>query len=137
MYSAQDPNIQMLESAVAQLGELADRMVFLGGCAIGLLITDTAAPPIRETDDVDVITEIASLDEYYRLAEQLREKKFQEDQSPGAPICRWVSGGLILDVMPTSEEILGFSNEWYVPAMADARKITLPSGKKITMVTAP
>ena len=30
--------------AVEQLGELVDEMVFLGGCATGLLITDPAAP---------------------------------------------------------------------------------------------
>jgi len=32
-------------------------MVFLGGCATGLLITDTAAPPIRVTRDVDAIVQ--------------------------------------------------------------------------------
>ena len=46
--------------AVERLGPVADEMVFLGGCATGLLITDPAAPSVRVTMDVDVITEVAS-----------------------------------------------------------------------------
>jgi hypothetical protein len=74
MVRAQNPNIQILESAVERLEELANEMVFLGGCATGLLITDPAARPIRATQDVDVITEVGTLAEYHRLSERLREK---------------------------------------------------------------
>ena len=59
MHRKQNPNVEILERAVHQLGPLVDEMVFLGGCATGLLLTDVAAPPIRVTQDVDVITEVA------------------------------------------------------------------------------
>ena len=93
------------------LGPLYDEMVFLGGCATGLLITDAAAPPIRATRDVDVIVEVASLVEYYRISESLRDRGFFEDQSEQAPICRWAGHGVLLDVMPTDPGILGFGSE--------------------------
>ena len=32
-----------------------DGVVFVGGAAAGLLITDLAAPTIRRTDDVDIV----------------------------------------------------------------------------------
>lgn len=137
MARIQNPNIEILELAVARLGELTDEMVFLGGCATGLLITDKAAPPIRATQDVDAIVQVVSRAEYYQLAEKLRERGFQEDTSEDAPICRWVAEGVILDVMPTETEILGFSNEWYRPAVAHAEVVTLPSGRQIRMVSAP
>jgi predicted nucleotidyltransferase len=133
----QNPNIEILELAVARLDALADEMVFLGGCATGLLITDKAAPPIRVTQDVDAIVQVVSRAEYYQLAERLRERGFQEDTSEDAPICRWVAEGVILDVMPTATEILGFGNEWYRSAMEDALAVTLPSGREIRMVSAP
>jgi predicted nucleotidyltransferase len=136
MIRAKNPNIQILELAIDRLGELANEMVFLGGCATGLLITDPAAPPIRATQDVDVITEVGTLAEYHRLSERLRQKGFAEDQSPDAPICRWVAAGVVLDIMPTNEQILGFGNEWYRPALAAATKLRLPSGRTIKMVTA-
>ena len=137
MRRERNPNLQILEMAVAYLGPLADDMVFLGGCATGLLLTDVAAPPIRVTQDVDVITEVASLGDYQRLSGRLRKRGFKEDQSPDAPICRWVAADVVLDVMPTRPEILGFGNEWYQPALDAAVVVTLPSGKSIRMVTAP
>jgi hypothetical protein len=73
MIRAQNPNLKILEFAVERLGELTNEMVFLGGCATGLLMTDVAAPPIRATQDVDVITEVATLAEYHRLSERLHE----------------------------------------------------------------
>lgn len=137
MHRERNPNLQILEMAVEYLGPLADDMVFVGGCATGLLLTDVAAPPIRVTQDVDVITEVASLGDYHRLSGQLRKRGFKEDQSPDAPICRWVAAGVVLDVMPTRPEILGFGNAWYQPALVAATSVELPSGKRIRMVTAP
>ncbi|MCB2182592.1 MAG: hypothetical protein KQH63_11230 [Desulfobulbaceae bacterium] len=90
-----NPNLEILEIAVLQLDDLAERLVFLGGCATGLLLTDPAAPPIRVTQDVDVITEVATRAAYYRLSEILRSKGFTEDSSEDAPVCRWKSESVI------------------------------------------
>lgn len=73
MRREQNPNLDILETVVQLLGPLVDEVVFLGGCATGLLLTDVAAPPIRATQDVDVITEVTTLQAYHRLAERLRE----------------------------------------------------------------
>jgi len=132
-----DPNIAMLELAARGLGPLIDEVVFLGGCATGLLITDAAAPPTRETKDVDVIAEIATRHDYHILSGKLRDRGFHEDQSEDAPICRWVYQSVIVDVMPTDRSILGFSNRWYSGAMRTAERIRLPDGIEICMVTAP
>lgn len=137
MARAANPNIELTEIAVARLGALADEMVFLGGCATGLLITDPLAPPIRATGDVDVICEVGSLLDYQRLSKRLRAQGLREDRSPDAPVCRWQAQGMVLDVMSTSPEILGFGNPWYRPAFAAAGRIALPSGRMIRMVTAP
>ena len=137
MDRAQNPNLQILMLAVDQLNELAKDMVFLGGCATGLLITDRAAPPIRVTRDVDAIVQVYSRSDYYQLSEKLRNHGFKEDISDDAPICRWVTDNIILDVMPIDTEILGFSNQWYAPAATNAKLIQLPSSKQIRMVSAP
>lgn len=102
-----------------------------------MLITDPAAPPIRETRDVDAIVQVGSLVEYRRLSERLRQCGFREDASEGAPVCRWIADGVILDVMPTDDAVLGFGNRWYVPAMEHATLMQLPSGGAIRMVSAP
>jgi len=137
MASVQNPNLKILMLAVEQLGDLADEMVFVGGCATGLLINDPAAPPIRVTRDVDAIVQVVSRAEYYQLSERLREQGFAEDTSDGAPLCRWVAGKVILDVMPIDTQILGFGNKWYASAADNAAAISIPSGKQIRMVSAP
>ena len=40
MANRRNPNLDILESTVDQLGQLADELVFVGGCATGLLLTD-------------------------------------------------------------------------------------------------
>jgi len=96
MARERNPNLRILELAVERLARLADDLVFLGGCATGLLVTDPGAPPVRATRDVGVITELGSLVEYYRLSKKLRARGFREDRGPGAPICRWVAAGVVL-----------------------------------------
>ncbi len=103
MTRLQNPNLEILMTAVDQLGALADEMVFVGGCATGLLITDKAAPPIRVTCDVDAIVQVVSHADYYQLSGKLRTQGFKEDSSDNAPICRWITDNIILDVMPTDE----------------------------------
>ena len=83
MKRIQNPNLELLMLTVDRLGALADEMVFLGGCATGLLITDAAAPPIRGTVDVDAIVQVVSHAEYYQLSEKLRAHGFNEDMSDG------------------------------------------------------
>lgn len=137
MVRTQNPNIEILVRAVGRLGTLADEMVFLGGCATGLLISDPAAPPIRETRDVDAIVQVGSLADYHQLSGRLRRHGFREDTGEDAPICRWLADGVVLDVMPTDRTILGFGNPWYARAMANAVVMRLPTGVSIRMVSAP
>jgi hypothetical protein len=107
------------------LQPLLGEIVFLGGCTTGLFLSDPAAAGLRPTDDVDTITAVASYGEYARLSERLRELGLAEDTTEGAPLCRWRTGTLIIDVRPTSEAVLGFTNRWYIPALASAQPIEL------------
>jgi len=132
-----DPNREMLEAVVERLGPLADEMVFVGGCATGLLITDPGAPEVRPTRDVDAIVEIASRVEFHRLQGSLRDRGFVEDDSPDAPISRWRHEKYVLDVMPTDERVLGFGNAWYRAAWQCAATLELPGGRVIRHIPAP
>jgi len=112
-------------------------VVFLGGCAAGLLITDEAAAPVRATRDVDLIVEILSLTDYHHLEASLRQLGFQPVSGEEALICRWEVDGIITDIMPTREEILGFSNQWYNDAIRNARRIRLSNDLVIRAVNGP
>lgn len=50
-----NPNLQLLTDAAKLLRPILGELVFLGGCATALLITDKAAADVRPTFDVDAI----------------------------------------------------------------------------------
>jgi hypothetical protein len=132
-----NPNAHILEQIDAALGSLATKVVYVGGCAAGLLVTDAAASPIRPTVDVDVLVEVATLSAYHSVQKTLRTAGFAEDQDENAPICRWRYGALILDVMPTDASILGFGNRWYSIAFKNSSDVDLGNGRSIRLITAP
>ncbi|MFN9046471.1 MAG: hypothetical protein ACK5Y7_20655 [Betaproteobacteria bacterium] len=133
-----DPNVQMLDVVAQRLGdELCGRLVFVGGAVAGLLITDPGQPAIRPTEDVDLLAQVVVRADYYALEVELRARGFKPDVRMGAPICRWTVGGVTVDVMPTLPDVLGFSNRWYPLACETAWTATLPSGRRIQVITAP
>lgn len=135
--SPADPNVARVEVVAAALGDLCAELVFVGGCAAGLLIDTPSAPPTRVTYDVDLIAEVAALSAYYLLEKRFAERGFAKDMTEGAPICRWRVQDVEVDLMPTDESILGFSNRWYPAAVASASSIALPGGLRINLISAP
>lgn len=131
-----DPNIQLVETLLRHLDELADQFVFIGGCATGLLISDSARPPVRATKDVDLITEVTTRGGYYELLDRLRRKGFREDPSSDL-VCRWRVGEIQVDVMPVDESVLGFTNRWYPEAVTMAMRYKMPSGRDISLISPP
>jgi predicted nucleotidyltransferase len=132
-----DPNVVLLELVARRLGEaLREELVFVGGAVAGLLITDPALPAIRPTEDVDLIVQALVLSDYHKIERALTFQGFKQDMSPQAPICRWKVDFVAVDVMPTLEEILGFSNRWYPHALLTADVVALPSGTTIRLIPA-
>lgn len=132
-----DPNLARVELVARALGDLCDELVFVGGCAAGMLCTSVQAPPPRATSDVDLVAEVTVLADYHLLEARFAERGFSRDMSPDAPICRWRVGEVEVDLMPTDERVLGFSNRWYPAAIATAMPLALPSGMRIRLISAP
>lgn len=135
--SVDDPNRERLIRLAKLLGPLCDDLVFVGGSATGLLVTDPAGTRIRPTFDVDTVAEVSSYAEYVALGERLRKCGFLPDSSPEAPVCRWFAADLKLDVMPTSPAILGFTNRWYKAAMIAATHFNLSEDFRIRLISSP
>lgn len=131
-----NPNLARLAAAAKKLAPLLDQIVFVGGCVTGLLLTDPAAAPVRPTLDVDAIVATGSYAEFTALENRLRELGFHQSHIEGAPVCRWLSGDLILDLMPIDPSILGFSNRWYRPALEAAQSVRIDDCE-IRLIAAP
>ncbi len=131
-----DPNRAILLLIANALGDLREKVVFVGGCATGLLVTVKRAQVIRPTDDVDIVAQVASTAGYHQLESQLRSKGFvQGMDAPHA--CRWSYQGVAVDVMPADKSILGFANRWHPLAIEYANDFELDAQNTIKLITAP
>lgn len=125
--------IELLERVAAWLDDAGIQVVFTGGSTVPLYLSPIAAQEFRPTRDVDCIVDAPSYAAYTRLTSRLRELGFHESQEEGAPMCRFVREGLLIDVMPIDPEILGFSNPWYPGAWTNQASLRLPSGRSVAV----
>lgn len=116
-----------------RLRELEEPVVLVGGYAVFLLVDPRHRPTLRTTEDVDYVFKAHTTLDYYRMAERLRSLGFCECVDHGAPICRWVVDGILVDVMPCGEDALGFSNRWYPLAVQDPITVELEPGLPIAV----
>lgn len=108
------------------LAELNQTVVFVGGAVVGLYCDDVARRESRPTDDVDVVIEILSRSDYATLEEKLRQIGFQPD-SNSSVICRYKYHDIVVDIMPSEGEILGFTNRWYREGINNTVSVKLDS----------
>jgi hypothetical protein len=132
MSSNADHNYELIEFVAEGLGEafLAE-VAFVGGCTTAMLVTDAVVlDDIRFTDDVDLVIELAGIGAWQQLTERLAARNFKitgEDEVN----CRFRFNDIVVDVMPSDPEVLGYANRWFVEGLARANKFTLPSGTVI------
>lgn len=120
-------NVTRIKAVNNALGELKDKVVFVGGATVSLY-SDSAAEEIRPTEDIDIVVEIWARKDYIEIDEKLRKLGFVNDQASGI-ICRYKIDGLVVDVMPTQSEILGFTNKWYQPGFENSISYNLPESE--------
>jgi hypothetical protein len=108
-------NITRIKAVYSALGQLKDKVVFVGGATVSLYAEYENGIPedlVRPTDDVDILVELWSYHDYAQIDEQLRSIGFQNDVESGV-ICRYKVQGITVDIMATGKDILGFGNRWY------------------------
>lgn len=111
-------NITRIKAVYHALGDLGKKVLFVGGATVSLY-SDRPASESRPTDDVDILIELISYSGYADVEESLRKRGFVHDIDSGI-ICRFKVQGIIVDVMPTEGDVLGFSNRWYPEGFANS-----------------
>lgn len=104
-------NVLRIKAVDTALAALHNDVVYVGGATISLY-ADRQIPEVRPTEDVDVLIELWTYHDYTLIEEQLRKIGFVNDRASGI-VCRFTIQGLIIDIMATGKDVLGFSNKWY------------------------
>jgi len=132
-----NPNLALLTAMAQAMGPLCEQVVFVGGCATGLLVDDVDLMDVRPTEDVDAIVEVASLAAYHRLADQLMQRGFKQTMADNTPPFRWFWNRMQLDLVPLDENVLGFANPWYRVGFDAAMSVELADGLLLRHLSAP
>ena len=132
-----NPNLSLLIAMAQAMGPLCKQVVFVGGCATGLLVDNAMLMDVRPTEDVDAIVEVASLAAYHRLAEGMTERGFKQTMADNTPPFRWYWNRMQLDLVPLDEKILGFANPWYRVGFEAAQSVEVAEGLLLRHLSAP
>lgn len=132
-------SVELIELAAGALEELTDEVVFVGAAAVAywLSVSESEYGRPRVTVDADVVSEITTKAAYYRFGDRLRAKGFSEVADSNV-ICRWLhkESRLIIDVMPSSDRVLGFGGGWQARSIPCAARVKLQTGAEIRIATA-
>ena len=101
------------------LGDLNDKVVFVGGAMISLYIDDPAAEDVRPTKDIDLTFRIVNIGELEELRESLSNRGFSQSSEDDV-ICRFRLGDIKVDVMSTKEVGWAPANPWFEPGFEKA-----------------
>ncbi|MFB6262464.1 MAG: hypothetical protein ABEL76_02390 [Bradymonadaceae bacterium] len=135
---AAESQIQQLEAAAAVLEPLPYDFVFIGGATIGLYVDDPAASGLRATEDVDCVVSVTTHVDYTDLETELRRNGFGQSTVEDASLCRWTKNDVVLDVLPTAPDVIGFEpSDWLEKGIAEAKRRELPSGREIRVFDTP
>jgi predicted nucleotidyltransferase len=113
------------------LGELNEKVIYVGGAVVSLYVTDPAAEDVRPTKDIDITLEIASYKELEELRQQLIQKGFYQSHEDDV-VCRFRFEDIKVDVMATKEIGWAPANRWFkagfdksIPVMLDDLEIKI------------
>ncbi len=117
-------NLNAITKVAHALGDLNERVVYVGGAVISLYVDDPAAEDVRPTKDVDITLHIASLRELEALRIDLSKKGFIQTVEDGV-MCRFRFDDVKVDVMGTKEVGWAPANEWFAPGLALAEEVLI------------
>lgn len=114
----------ILLKAAKTLKPLLEEIAFVGGGILPTYLPKSFDSVIRVTYDLDVVIKLAHYGKLEKLNERLKDLGFYPDRE-STVICRYTDKHILLDVMPTDSEILGFSNRWYEVGLKNKEWISL------------
>ncbi len=127
-------NPEDLATVASKLNRLNKRFAFVGGCVLPLLMDSHYVAATRPTKDVDVVVEALTRMEFSRLEMELRSLGFRHDIRVGAPRCRWLIEGIMVDIMPASPDAAEFGSRWFEEALTIPETHEVKKGMEVNVI---
>lgn len=119
-----EANKQIIKIIAQALGDINEKVVFVGGAIVSMYATDEGAEDVRVTKDVDITLQLATYGDLAKLTEELAKKGFYP-ASEERIICRFKYNEILVDVMSTKQIGWAPSNPWFEPGFKSLIKINV------------
>ncbi len=117
------------------LGDLNEKVVYVGGAIVSLYIDDLSAEDVRPTKDVDITLQIASVQALENLREKLNNKGFKQSSEDDV-VCRFRFEDVKVDVMSTKPVGWAPANKWFDLGFDKAKTYSI-DGIEIRILSLP
>lgn len=117
-------NIEIIKKIASALGELNEKIIFVGGATISMYVNDPAADDVRPTKDIDLTVKVATYTELENIRVELNKKGFKQSSDLDV-ICRFKYEDILVDVMATENIAWAPANRWFNKGFINAQKINI------------
>jgi predicted nucleotidyltransferase len=142
------PSLDRIARVAEALGDLRDRVVFIGGAIAPLLQTHPPFPRARPTKDVDAVAATTSYRDIEALDQALRARDFRTPPAPSTAenaggrrqthVHKWLApGGIEFDLVPSGAHLGGSGSLWDQYALELAETVDIRKGLSIKHADAP
>jgi predicted nucleotidyltransferase len=132
------PGFKRLVLVAEAVGDLRERIVFIGGALAPLLHSDPPFRGARITSDVDAIIATVSYVDAQRVQDEMVRLGFRHDLADPRHLHRWVGAvGVPFDLVPAGEHLGAASGPTDRLAVETAARTTLTTGLTIRHASAP
>lgn len=128
-------SLERIKIVFDALSDMQHHVVFVGGATVSLF-ADVPTFEVRETDDVDIIIQVANYPQHAQFEERLRVKGFVDDIRSNIR-GRFKINGITVDVIPTEDVATGFQNIWYVEGFQNSIPYVVDETTIIKILSAP
>ena len=117
-------NKVIIKKVAVALGELNEKVIYVGGATVSLYINDPAAEDVRPTKDIDITIKVASILELENIRELLNKKGFKQSADLDV-ICRFKYDDILVDVMATKPISWAPANQWFEKGFENLQKVDI------------
>ena len=125
-------NLEMLRRVAARIGKLRERVMFLGGTILPLLVPEPFAADIRVAKDCDLMFHADAKADLWAFEDELWDSGFKRE-SVGA-VSKWRFEDCTVDVLTTEPETVDFNNHWAREAEREQQPRDLGGGLVINAI---
>lgn len=129
--SSVDVNLGLLRAVAARIGTLRERVMFLGGTILPLLVRADVATDIRVAKDVDIMVHADSKADLWAFEDRLWDAGLKR-RTAGAT-SPWRFDDIHVDVMTTEPETVDLINRWGMEAVRQKQQRDLGGGLVINV----